>query len=246
MAGTEKPKCFPKFSGAGLAGWQLLMSAGSNANAGFATGTGSSTGNGVYSLGTAGSGERALGSLSSSTGIYAFGMVLTNQTGGILNSFTLSFTAEQWRKGGSGNKNTWAFHYKTGQITHIDQTGLQDEPNLNFSSLNTTTSAASLNGNLSENRQIISYTVNGITWKAGEQLLLRWDDADETGSDDVVALDNLSFSATLVSGPPIIITSAVTNIGTTTANWNGSANDNYALTSLLLEYDTSNSFSSPQ
>ncbi|MES2374439.1 MAG: T9SS type A sorting domain-containing protein [Bacteroidota bacterium] len=233
-------------SGAGLTGWQLLMSAGTNANAGFAMGTGSSTGNGVYSLGAAGSVERALGSLSSSTGIYAFGMVFINQTGGILNSFTLSFTAEQWRKGGSGNKNTWAFHYKTGPISHIDQTGLQDEPNLNFSSINTTTTAASLNGNLPENRQTISYTVNGITWKPGEQLLLRWDDADETGSDDMVAIDNLSFSATLVSGPPIILSSAVTNIGTTTANWNGSVNDNYALTAILLEYDTSGSFSSPQ
>lgn len=233
-------------SGTSLAGWQLLMNAGTNANAGFAVGTGSSTGNGVYSLGTAGSTERALGSLSSGTGIYAFGMLLTNQTGGILNSFTLSFTAEQWRKGGSGNKNTWAFHYKTGPITHIDQTGLLDEPNLNFNSLNTTSSAASLNGNLPENRQIISYTVNGIAWKPGEQLLLRWDDADETGSDDVVGLDNLSFSATLVSGPPTILSSAVTNIGTATANWNGSANDNYALTTILLEYDTSHSFSSPQ
>ncbi|MES2330969.1 MAG: T9SS type A sorting domain-containing protein [Bacteroidota bacterium] len=231
-------------NGTNLSGWQLLMSTGSNTNAAFATGTGSSTGNGVYSLGSSGSTERALGSLASSSGIYATGLVLTNQTGNILNSFTISFTAEQWRKGGSTTKNTWAFHYKTGLIAHIDQPGLLDEPNLNFSSVVTTASAASLNGNLPENRQTVSYTVNGIAWKAGEQLLFRWDDADESGSDDVMALDNLSFSASLVSGPPIIINAGVTNIATNSAELNGSINANFAPTSLLVEYDTVNTFTS--
>ncbi len=232
-------------NGTNLQGWQVFMPAGSNASSSFAVGTGSSTGNGVYSLGTAGSTERALGSLSSSTGIYAMGLILTNQTDGVLNSLTISFTAEQWRKGGSTNKNIWTFHYKTGSFTHIDQPGLLDEPNLNFSSVVTTASATSLNGNLPENRQVISFTVNGVSWKAGEQLLLRWDDADETGSDDVVALDNFNFSATLVSAAPTITSATVTNIHTNSAVLNGSVNDNYAGTSLLFEYDTSNIFSSP-
>ncbi|MEO7531214.1 MAG: hypothetical protein ABIS69_07380, partial [Sediminibacterium sp.] len=228
-----------------LSGWQLLMTAGSNSNAAFATGTGSSTGNGVYSLGIAASTDRALGSLSSSTGIYAMGLVLTNQTGSVLNTFTVSFTAEQWRKGGSTNKNIWTFHYKTGPITHIDQTGLKDLANLNFSSIITTAAATSLNGNLSENRQPVLFTVSNITWKPGEQLLLRWDDADETGSDDAVAIDNFSFSATLLSGIPIIETSTVTNITENAAVLTVSANDNYATASLLFEIDSSNLFSSP-
>jgi hypothetical protein len=228
-----------------LAGWQLFQAGGSNANASFLVGTGSSTGNGVYSLGATASTERALGSLASSTGISTIGLILTNQTGQLLNSFTVSFTAEQWRKGGSGNKNTWICRYKTGIITHIDQTNLLDEPNLNFSSVINTSSATSLNGNLAVNQQIVSYTVDSINWKPGEQLLLRWDDADETGSDDAVAMDNFSFSASLVSSAPSLINSSITNINANSAQLHATVNDNYATTSVAFEYDTSSTFVTP-
>jgi hypothetical protein len=233
----------PPLNCANLTGWQMLMFAGSNANAGFAVGTGSSTGNGVYSLGN--NSDRALGSLSSSTGIYAMGVIFTNNTGTVLNSFTVSFTAEQWRKGGSGNKNTWWFHYKTGMMTGIDQLTLWDEPNLNFSSVINTSSAAALNGNLPENQQNVSYTVTGINWKPGEQLLLRWDDADEAGNDDAVGMDNFSFSASLVSGLPAIINPSVTNVTSNAAQATATVNDNYALTSVVFEYDSVSAFSSP-
>jgi len=232
-------------SGSNLGGWQVLMIAGSNANAAFVVGTGSSTGNGVYSFGTTGSGERALGSLSASSGIYSMGLIITNRTGNVLNSFTVSFTAEQWRKGGSTNKNTWSFRYKTGIITSIDQPDLSDETNLNFSSVINTSSATSLNGNLPENQQIVSYTVRGINWKAGEQLLLRWDDADETGIDDAVGIDNFNFSASLVSGLPVITNSNVTNITANAAQASTTVNANYANTSVIFEYDSLNTFSAP-
>jgi hypothetical protein len=232
-------------NGTGLTGWQILMTGGSNANAVFAVSTGSSTGNGVYSLGSSGSGERALGSLSSSTGIYSMGLILTNNTGSILNSFTVGFTAEQWRKGGSGNRNTWAFRYKTGVITNIDQASLSDEQNLNFSSVINTVSAASLDGNLLTNQQTVSFTVNGFTWKTGEQLLLRWDDADETGSDDAAGIDNFNFSAFLTSAVPSVSNSVVSNVTDNSATLSGTVNDNYAVTTIVFEYDTLNNFSTP-
>ena len=228
-----------------LAGWQILMPGGSNTNAAFAVGTGSSTGNGIYSLGSSGSTERALGSLSSSTGIYSMGLILTNNTGSVLNTLTISFTAEQWRKGGSTNKNIWSFRYKTGIITHMDQPDLLDEPNLNFSSVVNTSSATSLNGNLSDNQQTVSYTMHNITWKAGEQLLLRWDDADEAGSDDVVGIENFSFSATLVSTSPTINNVVAANITTGSVELNALVNDNYANTSVVFEYDTLNTLPAP-
>lgn len=231
-------------NGNNLTGWQIWMNAGSNANIAFATGTGSSATTGLYSLGAAGIGERALGSLSSGSGIYSMGLILTNQAGTSLNSFTINFTAEQWRKGGSGNKNTWSFRYKTGVITRIDETGLTDEPLLNFSSPINSTGAGSLVGNLPENQQSVSYTVYGINWKPGEQLLLRWDDADETGSDDVVAIDNFSFSASLVSGAPSIISDTFF-VAASSAEIVASVNDNYAGTSILVAYDTINTFATP-
>ncbi|MES2005680.1 MAG: T9SS type A sorting domain-containing protein [Bacteroidota bacterium] len=233
-------------SGTNLTGWQILMVGGSNPHAAFLPGTGSGTGNGVYSLGNAGSGERALGSLASSTGIYAMGLILTNTSGALLNSFTLGFTAEQWRKGGSTNKNTWAFRYKTGTLTQIDVADLVAEPNLNFSSVITTSGAGSINGNLPENQQSVSFTVTGITWKNGEQLLLRWDDADESGSDDVMALDNIRFSAILQTGLPVISNTRITDITAESAILSAMVNDSFANTSLLIEYDSVPGFSHPQ
>ena len=232
-------------NGAGLGGWQIFMTGGSNSSAGFGVSTGSSTGNGIYSLGASGATDRALGSLSSSTGVYAFGVVFTNTTGNLLNKFSVSFTAEQWRKGGSTNKNTWTFKYKTGPLTHIDQTGLLVEANLNFSSVINTATGASLDGNISVNQQNISFTVNGINWKSGEQLLLRWDDADEAGNDDAVGIDNFTFSAGLLSTAPLVQSLAADSLTANTAQLHGSVNDNYAATSVWFEYDSVTLFSHP-
>ncbi len=179
-----------------ISGWQIYMYAGSGSNAGFAFGTGSSTGQSVYSLGSSGSTDRALGTLASGTGIYAIGIVLTNNTGVTLNAFTVGFTAEQWRNGGSNTSNTWAFKYKTGAaIADINQAGFTSITNLNFSSAVSSASAGAINGNLSSDQTVKSYTVTGITWNNGEQLVLRWDDADESGSDDAMGIDNFSFAA---------------------------------------------------
>lgn len=235
----------PPVNAATLNGWQFLMNGGTNTNAVFAVSTGSSTGNGVYSLGSSGATDRAMGSLSSGSGIYSIGLVFTNTTGAPLNSFTINFTTEQWRKGGSGNKNTWAFRYKTGVLNGLDQTLLSDEPNLDMVSVITSAGAASLNGNLPENQIAVSFTVRGINWKTGEQLLLRWDDVDEAGNDDVCGIDNFSFSATLISAAPTVITNPPANISSSGAVLNASVNDNFSATTPYFEYDTSNTFSNP-
>lgn len=185
----------PPINGVNLTGWQFLMASGSGTNAGFVVGTGSGTGSSIYSYGLSNATDRTLGMLASSTGIYSIGIVLTNTTGITLNTATISFIAKQWRKGGSGNKNTWKCKYKTGSFNSIDQSNLVDEPMLNFSSVQTSTGTATLNGNLSENQTTINYTLQNIQWKNGEQLLIRWDDADEVGSDDAMGIDQFSFSA---------------------------------------------------
>ena len=184
-------------------GWQFLQISGSGTSANFYVGTGSSTGSGIYSYGLSNNAERAIGSLASSTGIYTMGIILTNNTGTTLNTASISFIAEQWRKGGSGNKNTWRFRYKTGSLNDINQSSLVDEAQLNFSSLQTSTGVATLNGNLPENQMAASFTLENIQWNNGEQILLRWDDADETGSDDAMAIDQFSFSAKYKAPNPV-------------------------------------------
>ncbi len=232
-------------NGNNLGGWQLFMVSGTGTSASFNVGTGSSTGNGIYSLGNSGSTDRSIGSLASSGGIYSFGLLLTNHTEMILNKISISFQVEQWRKGGSGNKNTWQFKCKTGMISDLNQIALQSDSNLNFSSSINTTGAGSLNGNLSENKQTISYTLNQLIWKPGEQLLLRWDDSDETGNDDVCSIDDFSLTAIQESSSPEAFTDSVHNIQSTSATLFGKVHDHFAKTAATFEYDTSENFTHP-
>jgi hypothetical protein len=188
----------PPILGNNLAGWQFTQTAGSGTNSIFLVGTGSGTGQGIYSVGSTNSTDRALGTLASSAGISSIGIVLTNATGSVLNNISVSFTAEQWRKGGSGNKNTWLCKYKTGPANAFNLL-----PLLNFSSLQTSTGSATLNGNLGANQAVISQTLTINDWNPGEQLILKWEDTDEVGSDDLMAIDQFNFSANYKEPDPV-------------------------------------------
>ncbi len=210
------------FSQSGLTGWEFMQKSGTASNAVFAIGAGTSTSAGVYSVGATGNTDRGLGMLAAGTGVYAVGLVVTNQTGDSLNTITGSFTTKQWRKGGSGVSNTWIGKYAVGVINKIDHPNLINHTPLNFNSIQFSTGAGSLNGNLTENQQVIQFSITGIQWKNGEQLILRWDDLDESGSDDLVAIDNFSFSADKVGSTTNTVTvdslhslaSAITNTDT--------------------------------
>lgn len=178
-----------------LTGWQFYKTGGTGTDAVFATGTGSDNSGNVYSFGTTGSSNRALGTLPTSGRTYAIGFLLTNNTGVTLNSFTVSFTAEQWRNGGSNIANTWTFKYKIGSsFSNINQPSLTTVSNLNFSSVVSSAITSALDGTLAANQLKKSFTVTGITWNNGDQLVLRWDDANHSKS-DAMAIDNFSFAA---------------------------------------------------
>jgi len=198
-------------------GWLFRQTGGTGSNAVFLIGSGTGTGQGVYSAGSAGSTDRALGTLASGSGSYTIGALFTNLTGATLNSITLSFTVEQWRKGGSGKPNQWTCKYKTGIMEAPDLNGLQELPLLNFGSVISSTGAGSLNGNLPASQANISQTIRIGNWKPGEQLLICWEDADETGSDDLVAMDAFEFSANWVAPEPVS-TSAFLRLSTATTN----------------------------
>jgi len=183
------------FNAVNMDGWQILKLGGNSPNLAFTTNKGLDNNSGVYSYGVIGSTNRALGSLPSKAGNYAFGLVLTNNTGSKLNAFTVSFTAEQWRNGGSKIVDTWYFKYKTGtSISSINQSGFTTNAALNFSSIISSSNAADLDGTLASNQVYKSYTITGISWNIGEQLILRWEDEAVQNSDGM-AIDNFSFAA---------------------------------------------------
>ena len=103
-----------------------------------------------------------------------------------------------------------------------------------------------MNGYLPENQQALNFTINGINWKNGEQLLLRWDDADESGSDDACGIDQFSFSAKQVVMAPSIADLQIKQFTDRSVIISSSIYDNNANTGVQIEYDTTTNFLTPK
>ena len=168
------------FNKANLAGWQFYQIGGSSANSSFIISEGTNTANGSYSFGKTNSKDRALGTLATTGGQYSFGLVINNKTGKTLNSFNIRFFAEQWRRGGSGNINTWAFKYKIGNYDSINISNLISDTNGNFSSVSYSNTSSQLLGDSSPFKKYINFTNSNFVWENNQQLILRWDDKLET------------------------------------------------------------------
>lgn len=179
----------------GVAGWQGANFGGSTSNTEFRAQDGSlagSNGRGVVSFGTAGSSDRALGALATSNQINAFGLVLRNDTSETITFFTLSYFGEQWRRGDVPSPNTLAFFYGIG--SGLASTGLTAATSLNFVAPNTTAAAnTGIDGNAAGNRTLVTGTITGLNWAPGTSLVLQWNAQDQSGQDDGLAIDDLTF-----------------------------------------------------
>lgn len=192
-----------------MQGWTLAKYSGGGASALFKVDVVSEFVSGaVYSFGALNNTERALGSIGSGSTVSRFGVTFVNSTGQTLTEFDLSYMGEQWRRG-DGNANKLTFAYAIG-ATDINTGTFVDVPELSFVAPVAAGSAAWLDGNATGNRVGISGKVSNIIWPAGAKLVLRWSDANETGGDDGLAIDDLSFTVAQQSGPvapEVVITS---------------------------------------
>ncbi len=195
-------------SAAGMAGWSLALVPGSSgANALFRIDTGASNSGSAYSYGGSASTNRALGSLASGTTISRFGAVFTNGTGNTVTSVTVSYTGQQWRNGGSNVANTLRFSYAVGAANISDTAATFTEvTSLNFVSPVTSTTVAPLDGTLPANQRALTAQIGGILWGPGQTLVIRWNDANDAGSDDGLAVDDFSFT-TATGGGPLVVSS---------------------------------------
>jgi hypothetical protein len=169
----------------------------------YNAGTGSSATGALYSFGVVSlnfpPGDRALGSVASgTTGTIQYGLLLTNNTGGVLDSFTVTYDGEQWR---DGNPSPTALHrltfdYLIGSGLTLATAGYTSVPALDFEGPVSSGAAGALDGNNPPNNVTgISDTISGISWAAGQELFLRWTDLDSASNDHGLAIDNFSFSA---------------------------------------------------
>ncbi len=183
----------------GLSGLFIAQTNGSNSVLNFNTSSGTNATNGIFSYGpangTANAAIRGLGSLASSAGSYVFGIVFTNRSNTMIDQFEIEIVAAQWRKGGSGKAGEWTFSYATSLSNNVLDTITKKDTSLNFYSVQTSTGSAALNGLLKINQQQKKDTLFNLNWKPGEQLVLKWQDNDDIGNDDGMALQQLSCKA---------------------------------------------------
>lgn len=197
-----------------ITGWYLYhpltqTEGGANGFQRMRIGGGSTNTGAFWSYGAASTPERALGSLAANTlanaspsttnSVMYLGARFTNSTGATLNSFTLSYTGEQWRDGGAATPNAQAlaFEWKV-NAANLQDTGYNAATALDFTSpvFANTASGAAIDGNVAANRTVIGpVTVTGLNWQPGQDLWIRWGDLNNAGNDHALAIDDLSFSA---------------------------------------------------
>ncbi|MDW8309745.1 MAG: endonuclease/exonuclease/phosphatase family protein [Verrucomicrobiales bacterium] len=191
-----------------LPGWYATR--GSSDFTNYLAGTGSSTTGGLYSFGVNGvnpPSDRALGSLASAaTATIFFGVRFTNDTPHLVTNITVSYTGEQWRSGSSTTAQALSFAWRVAAapITNLWATGnWSNFPALNFVSPNLSGSSSALDGNAAANRQVFSNVLlSGVSVAPGEELVLRWQDVDDVGTDNALAIDDLLVTFSELAPPP--------------------------------------------
>ncbi|GAA4373515.1 hypothetical protein GCM10023186_04210 [Hymenobacter koreensis] len=148
----------------------------------------------VYNAGADGAADRALGSLASGSTAPAFGAVFSNQTGAAVTRVNIAARMEQWRTGSNNTVNeATVFEYSlnatslnTGTWTAVTSLDLNEIAI-------TSTTAAPLDGNLPTNSMPIAGTIT-LNWPNNTTMWIRWNDADNFGSDALLSIDNFAIS----------------------------------------------------
>lgn len=180
-----------------LPGWYHART-GSGSN--LVADTGASNAGNLYSYGSSGASERALGSVGSgnaAVGNLFWGVRLKNTTGSTITSLDIAYVGEQWRNSAAAAQ-TVAFSYLigtavTGTLSEFQSAGTA-VAGLDFSSPVTAGTAGALNGNLAANRSARSFTLSGISLPNGSEIMLRWSDPDNAGADHGLAIDDVSVT----------------------------------------------------
>ncbi len=175
------------------AGWAFVET-GANANVLYTAGTGGSNAGDTYSFGLASpSTERAFGGLLSGNLTPTVGVCYTNNTGGIITGFTVTYTGETWRVGTASRTDGIQFQYNQ-STTAINGAGTWTSfPGLDYFNPGQATG----NGSMLHSALITS-PVSGLSIQPGATFCFRWNDFNASGGDDGIGVDDYSLSALTV------------------------------------------------
>ncbi len=189
-----------------LPGWYASQSHDPAEIVEYRAGDGSSIVGGLYSFGSSGSSERALGTLASDTpGNLAFGVRFINDTGVSRSNIIVSYSGEQWRVGGPTVQLLTFSHQLGAGLTNADARNNQNWTSTPLAFVSPTTNGVhALDGNAATNRALVSNVLFGVVVGPGQELFLRWRDVDSPGFDDALAIDDLtvSFGEAVTNAPP--------------------------------------------
>ena len=183
-----------------ITGWQLTETGGgARDNEQYAGDNGASNSGDAYSYGSTASTERSLGGLQSGTLIPVIGANFTNNTGGTITQLQISYTGEQWRLGTLGREDRMDFQYSLNATSLATGTWV-DVNSLDFIAPVTTGTVGALNGNVSPNQTIITFSITGLSIPNGTSFFIRWLDFNASGSDDGLSVDDFSLTPTSSGG----------------------------------------------
>ena len=213
-----------------LAGWY----GSSVATVQFGATAGDQTTGGQISFGLPNNANRALGLLAtSSTKGTAFGARFINGSGITLTRMNLQFTGEVWRQSNVPKSNQFYYYMDlTGTNTFTTNvTAFIPALNVNIPTVPADVNGVAVDGTSPLNQTNLSVLNQAITnWPPGAALWLAWRMTDSTGKAQGLAIDNLSFSASVPVPVPVNLQIGGTNL---IFNWTGIAGQIYQ-----LEYKT--------
>ena len=180
-------------------GWSIIE-IGTNSNNQYKGGSGSSNSGDTYSFGSVNNSDRALGALASNSLVPHFGIKFTNNTGAPITSISITYKGEQWRIGNTApHIDSLLFAYST-TASNVNDTAAATTWNtvnaLLFQSvIQSATAIGALDGNLTANNTTLSGIIQ-VSIPAGGSIVIKWIDKNVAGSDDGLAVDDLSINFT--------------------------------------------------
>ncbi len=192
----------PSGTGNVLPGGWMISESGTAADGMYNAGTGSGSTGDTYSFGAAVVAERALGTLQSGTLQSVIGFYFTNATGSTITRLTIMYTGEQWRLGAAGRNDRLDFQFSLNAST-LANGDWADMDVLDFTAPVSSGATGALDGNEAANKQLITSTITGILIAPGSTCFFRWTDPDVTGSDDGLAIDDLSIEPGFAAPSPL-------------------------------------------
>jgi uncharacterized protein len=200
----------------GLVGWYAGSFGTTTTTPQMRAGTGSGTTGSFYSFGSSAASDRALGTLpsdSSASASMRLGARFVNNTAGTITGFNFLYDGEQWRNAGVTNINNQfivayaVFPANTGSIGAVGVFTTISSAEFNTPKDGTGSSTgALLDGNDAANRVAgLGGTITGLSVASGDEIWLRWFDANSPSADAGMAIDNfgITFEAASIPEPSL-------------------------------------------